>query len=451
MTTAVPLSSYDQVAYPGKPYLQTHPDRLAVIARLFGFRTHDVAACRMLEIGCGDATNLIGMAALLPGAKFVGIDLSESAIARGQSLARQAGLKNVTLIPMDLSDFSQGHFDYIVAHGLYSWVPAPVRNRLMEVCAQRLRPQGVAMISYAAYPGGFIEQLIRAPMLFHSAQIPNPKQKVDAARSFAQWFVQHAPSGAVGALYREEWGKIALNRDSFLLHDQLGPHYTPVYFTEFIRHAAQHGLRYLGEANLGEIADPAARKLAGSDRIAAEQYSDFLRSRRFRQTILCREDASILDEPDASALGGCYASAPCYLADGNANLPALEAAWPSFVPCEELHAGEALLRLFAAGRIDLRTVPPPLDDGRASRPRATALARAQAALHQPVTNLLHHEVTIEDEFTRKLLTMLDGRRTRRELIDELARRSKPQQDIAREITRILAMLAQHALLLAAPS
>jgi len=217
----------------------------------------------------------------------------------------------------------------------------------------------------------------------------------------------------------------------------------------------------LGEANLGEAdlglwgtvgVDPAAaqevRRFAASDRIAAEQYLDFLRCRRFRQTILCRAGRVVLKEPDASALDGCFAAAPPYLSGAggsNTGLAALDAAWPGFVPCAELHADELLLRLFASGRIDVRTVPPLLDGGGAARPRATALARVQAASGKPLTNLLHHAVHIEDEFTRTFLTMLDGRRTRRELVREIARRASGES-IAPEIDRILAMLGNHALL-----
>ena len=445
MTTAAPVR---EVNYPGKPYVQTHPDRLAVIARLFGHETQDVASCRMLEIGCGDGTNLIGMASTLPSAEFVGVDLSASSIECGKQLARQAGVKNITLLAMDLCEFAEGEFDYIVAHGVYSWVPVPVRDALLRVCSQRLAKNGVAMISYAAYPGGFIEQLVRAPMRFHARGIADPKEKVDAARSFASTVIQHSRSPALRALYTEELARIP-SGDAFFLHDQLGEIYNPSYFTEFVQHAASHGLRYLAEANLGDAdlgalgtagvdldAVPEVRKFAAGDRIAAEQYLDFLRCRRFRQTILCRDEVSVASEPDASALQGCHAAAPPYLSGEKTGVAALDAAWPGFVPCCQLRANTALLGLFAAGKIDVRTVPPSLDDGSAARPRATALARAQAEAGVPLTNLLHHEVTIEDAFTRKLTTVLDGRRTRVELIKQAGP----------DIERILKMLANHALL-----
>jgi SAM-dependent methyltransferase len=425
-----PVVSDVEIAYPGKPYVQTHPDRLAVIARLFGHAACDVATARVLEIGCGDATNLIGMASTLPDAYFTGVDLSESAIERGADLARHAGIRNVTLRAMDLCDFAEGQFDYIVAHGVYSWVPEPVRQALLRVSSERLAPGGVAMVSYAVYPGGFLEQFIRAPMLFAAASFDTPQEKIAVARKFAQAVAARTQSPAVRALFDEEWKKIP-SIDGFFLHDQLGEEYTPVYFAEFIRQAAAHGLHYLGEANLGDAdlgAFPEARGVGATDRIATEQAVDFLRCRRFRQTILCREEARLT--PTASALDGLYAAAPAYR--GKSGVEALDAAWPGFVACAGLHADDLLLGLYAAGKIELRSAPPPIADKHAPRPRTTALARAQAEMGRPLTNLLHHEVTIEDAPTRQFISKLDGRRTRGEF--------------GKGGEHLLAMLAGHALL-----
>jgi SAM-dependent methyltransferase len=381
-----------QIPYPGKPYVQTHPDRLAVVARLFGHRTRDVSSCRMLEIGCGDATNLLGIASLLPDAQFVGIDLSADAIAQGQQLARQAGLKNVTLQAIDLCSFEGHRFDYIVAHGVYSWVPQPVRDALLKLCARALTPHGVAMISYATYPGGFIEQLIRAPLLSCAS--------IAEAREFAATIVAETPPGPLRDLYEVEWKKVPA-ADGLFLGDQLEKNYQPVYFTQFIQQAAAYGLNYLAEA---------AFEFPQS---ITEQSRDFRTCRRFRQTILCRQNRPKFDP---SALDGCYSP---------------------IVPCKPPY--EPLLAAFAAGKLEIRTVPPPIG----SSARATPLARIQAESGKPITNLLHHEVNIEDAFTRKLITMLDGRRTRHQLIKEISRGS---EKVAQELDRILTMLADHALL-----
>src|SRR6266849_10034387 len=110
---------YDEVPYPGLPQPQTHPDRLGIIATLFGMSPAPADRCRVLELGCGDGGNLIPMALTLPGSAFTGIDLAEPAIARGCALVRTLGLENITLRRLDLmragpdvGEFDYGVFDY---------------------------------------------------------------------------------------------------------------------------------------------------------------------------------------------------------------------------------------------------------------------------------------------------------------------------------------------------
>src|SRR5580693_4601208 len=119
-------TSYDSVIYPSYTHPQTHPDRLAVIGSLFGLEPAPVNRCRVLELGCGNGTNLVPMAWGLPQSEFVGIDLAALPVERGQRMIRDLALKNVRLVQGDLLqvDAGWGKFDYIIAHGLYSWVPA---------------------------------------------------------------------------------------------------------------------------------------------------------------------------------------------------------------------------------------------------------------------------------------------------------------------------------------
>src|SRR5205085_5325475 len=127
------------------PRIETHPDRLAAIGTLFGMETAPVTSCRVLELGCGDGGNLVPMAYFLPGSHFVGVDLAAGAVAQGNRAITDLKLRNIVLRQQDLRDLdeSSGEFDYIVAHGLYSWLPADVRDRLMTLCRELLAPQGI--------------------------------------------------------------------------------------------------------------------------------------------------------------------------------------------------------------------------------------------------------------------------------------------------------------------
>ena len=133
-------NAYHQVPYITGPMPEMHPDRLAAVAELFGMTPAPVTNCRVLEIGCGSAGNLIPMAHRLPGSSFVGIDLAELPIEMGREVARDLELANLELTAMDLCAIGpqMGEFDYIVVHGLYSWIPDAVRDRLLAVCRERL-------------------------------------------------------------------------------------------------------------------------------------------------------------------------------------------------------------------------------------------------------------------------------------------------------------------------
>ena len=98
---------------------------------LLGIDVAPVATCRVLELACGDGANLVPIAATLPAATFVGFDFAARPIARAQRMIGELGLANVRALGLDLRDVPRdfGTFDYIIAHGLYSWVrPTSVRT-----------------------------------------------------------------------------------------------------------------------------------------------------------------------------------------------------------------------------------------------------------------------------------------------------------------------------------
>ena len=249
--------SYDQVRYPGLPLAQTHPDRLATIAGLFGLRAASPARCRVLEIGCGEGGNLIPMALTLPGSEFTGIDRAEQAIAQGRSVAAALGLSNVTLRQLDLMEAGRlGEFDYIIAHGVYSWVPREVREGLLRLCRASLAPQGVAYVSYNAYPGFHRREMFREMMLYHVRGIEDPEGRVRQARELIESLAKCQPAGKPArALFDEELRHLSESEEWFLYHDDLAPTNHALYFHEFVADARRHELQYLAEADFFEMQD----------------------------------------------------------------------------------------------------------------------------------------------------------------------------------------------------
>jgi SAM-dependent methyltransferase len=473
------LTKYDLVAYPGYTHPQTHPDRLAVIGSLFGLDPALITSCRVLELGCGNGTNLAPIAWALPNSEFVGIDLANLPIRHGQQMVRDLGLGNLRLVQGDLAgiDAEWGQFDYIIAHGVYSWVSAEVRARLLEVCAQRLAPHGIAFVSYNALPGSHLRAMVREMMLFHVAGSKAADERVQQAKALVQFLAQGQDTRDESRLWmKAELERVLEHSPEHLYHDDLADINEPIYFTQFMQQAAHHGLQYLGEADCFEMSDQpfndsvrqTLQQLA-KNRLLREQYLDFLKCRRFRQTLLCRREARISIEPQMEKVADFLISSAAICAGGavdvrrgvkqvfqipngancQTDLPAGKAAlallgsvWPAPMPFGELLqqvtqplaqegvSGEAaaisrtglcefLLRLYAGGVVEFRTAMPPIAKRVSARPLVYPVARWQAAHGDCVASLFHMAVKIEDEIGRCLLSWLDGTQDRDALLEKL--------------------------------
>lgn len=309
--TALISHSDDDVPYPSLSHSQTHLDRLATLATLLGMEPAPVENCRVLALGCAGGGNIIPMAYTLPGSHFVGIDLSVHQIEAGRRVIEALGLTNIVLRQMDIRDIPAdfGTFDYIIAHGVYSWVPAEVREKVLQVCEQHLAPQGVACVSYNTYPGWRMLSIVRDAMLFHIRNLTDPRERVTRAQEMLEFMTEFIspednPFGSFLHAYvksiRGELKDSVEKDDEFLLHDELEAINEPLHFYEFMEQTAAHGLQYLIEAELPSvfpenIAAEVKEALAevAADIIEVEQYLDFIRNRMFRRTLLCHDDVVV--------------------------------------------------------------------------------------------------------------------------------------------------------------
>ncbi|HXC37196.1 MAG TPA: class I SAM-dependent methyltransferase, partial [Candidatus Acidoferrales bacterium] len=232
-----PVSEYDKFAYPSAVYPQTHPDRLSAISTLMGLEPARLERARVLELGCGDGNNLITMACTLPEANFLGMDLAIEPIRRGRETIAALGLTNIALRQKNVLETTAdlGVFDYIIAHGLYSWVPEAVRERILQISREHLAENGVAYVSYNAYPGNHLRDAARRMMRFHVQQFSEPPEQIRQARAFLR-FVSEAKikPGLWQDLLRHQFERIEKYVDAGFFHDDLSPMNQPFYFYEFL-------------------------------------------------------------------------------------------------------------------------------------------------------------------------------------------------------------------------
>jgi methyltransferase-like protein/2-polyprenyl-3-methyl-5-hydroxy-6-metoxy-1,4-benzoquinol methylase len=295
-------ASYDVAPYESYAHPRSAPGQLAAIAWLFGLETPEVRNARVLEIGCAAAGNLIPFAAMHPGATAVGIDLSPVHVAKGRERVRALGLDNVELLDGDIAQVdlaSLGPFDFIVCHGVYSWVPDHVQDAILTVCRSHLADSGVAYISYNAYPGWKAKEIMRDAMLLSVGDAASPPEKVARARRMAEFLHDVAePDGVLTRAVADHRAMASVSGDYYLLHEELEAFNAPCYFRDFVRRARAHGLEYLAEAqpenmfarNYGPLAVDYLREVHCGDHILLEQHLDFMVNRSHRQTLLVKAE-----------------------------------------------------------------------------------------------------------------------------------------------------------------
>ncbi|MBS7808538.1 class I SAM-dependent methyltransferase [Variovorax sp. PCZ-1] len=473
--------AYDSVPYQSKPFAQSAPEQLAVMATLFGLTPPDFRNARVLELGCSAGGNLIPLAAKYPGVKAVGLDISKVEIEHGQEVIKKAGINNCELKALDIVKAQaeiKGQFDYIICHGVFSWVPEPVRHAILDVIRDHLSPTGVAYVSYNVYPGWKTREVIREMMMFHANGRATPAEKLQQAKAILEYTKNlSAEQSTYGKLLRDEAAQVGRAEDYYLYHEYLEIENNPMYFRDFISLAGARKLAYLGEAGLSDMAPQRLGKevhdtlgmLSGGNILATEQYMDFFTNRTFRQTLLVHEaqtakinrglspqsmrafavSTTLFPDPEFKPMAGQLPLAQYKDNFGRslgvnsalslALIKVLVEAKPGSMAfgkmVQKLKAtvaglaansdeaindaiGMELMNLLVQNVIKLsleETVTPAIS----AQPKAYRLALAQAELGQNwATNLLHQPVSISPAH-RSVLALLDGTRDQAALQAEL--------------------------------
>jgi SAM-dependent methyltransferase len=478
-------SSYDEVPYDSRAFAHCQPDHLAALATLFGLTPADPQHCRVLELGCASGGNLIPLAVAFPESTFLGFDLSPRQIEAGAALIEQLRLKNIHLRALSILEVGAdiGAFDYILCHGVYSWVPPAVQEKILDICARHLAADGIGLVSYNTHPGWHVRGLIRDMIGFHARTFEAAAEQIEQARALLDLLGRccRLDQDPYRLLLQRELDLLSQQPDSYLYHEHLEDCNEPLYLHQFVERLQRHGLNYLGDTDIramtpsdlpGEVRQE-LQEIA-TEQVESEQYLDFLRNRFFRHTLLCRQDrhpdyalsperltrlclasrvglgaadpdlTSATPEPFAGAPGITWLAVEpiCKAALGH-----LAACWPAAVPFADLvAAARARLRAAVPDRpeaapevdarvlaqelltayvqvghagLELHVLPGPFTTALSSRPLASPLARLQAATGTVVTNLRHETFTL-GEFERHLLRYLDGKNDRPRLRNLLA-------------------------------
>jgi methyltransferase-like protein/trans-aconitate methyltransferase len=290
--------AYDAMPYMSLPFADTAPENLHARAVFLGLTPAAPAHARVLEIGSASGGNLIPFALRWPESECVGIDLSPKQIEDGQRCLRDLNITNCSLLTMDIMDMQAklvGKFDYIICHGVFSWIPDSVRTALMAGVSALLAPLGVAYISYNTLPGWHTKMVVRDFMRFHTDKGTDMIARVAQARAVLQFAQSTTKRDSVhGHILQHEFTNLQTVRDDYIAHEYLEPFNHPMYFRDFVELAHQHSLGYLDDTErwggsaqaLPDASRDQVLALAGNNAIMEQQYLDFLSGRLFRRSLL---------------------------------------------------------------------------------------------------------------------------------------------------------------------
>lgn len=307
-TDDIQQTIYKELGYKSYPFPFTTPAYLEAYGTLVGLKPPTAKTARVLELGATYGGNIISQAVHNPEATFVGIELSQDQVEKGNKIISDAKLDNVSLLQGDILNFDEslGNFDYIIAHGFYSWISDEMKDKLLDIISHHLADNGIAYVSYNTYPGWHTMEEVRQLMLFANRDYDEltHKEKVLRGKTVGSLVgaqilnydnLKERNSKFLGAL------RSVMQKDDYYVgHDHLEPHNDPCYFYQFNDHLKAHNLTYVCDADLTlsmvrtydeSIADK-LEKLAPNSQADQEQYLDFMLDTTFRKSIICKESAA---------------------------------------------------------------------------------------------------------------------------------------------------------------
>ncbi len=456
---------YDHLPYISMPIVHTQPSRLAALAQIFGLEAPPADRASVLELGCASGGNIIPLAARFPNARFLGLDLSRQHVRDGLGRIAQLGLGNIEIRQGDLAtvDLGEARFDYVICHGVFSWVPPVAQEAILRICGRHLADHGVATISYNVLPGWHLRQVVRDICLSHAGS-GRPHERVARARAILQRVATSSGTAApYGHLVVAEAKRLARMPASYILGEFLAAFNAPCTFVEFAGRAQRHGLSYVCEgdvpsSSVAQMAPKAAgaiRELAGDDPAKAQHYLDSFTGRTFRRSVLVRSGAvrNGTAGPATERLTGLHfagvfrpdekspaAGVKSFIDHSGKRIRTRSAAaagmmatlgqrYPATVSLADLIAVDAgsepriradLVKLIVNGRVNISSLPLLAGTPQESRPVAWPLARAEAATRQPWVSSLRHTPVLLNPRLRFLLKEMTGASDRPALARKLA-------------------------------
>lgn len=269
---------------------------------------------RFLELGCGVGASLAVLAASNPSSEFVGVDFSPAEIRRGLRLASEAGLSNLKLVEADFVDLAKerrslGTFDFVVCHGVYTWVAPDVRRAIVDILGASTEPGALVYVGYNSLPGwaGAIG-LQKLLALIADGKSGDSDARFQAAladvirlrdEALVDVDLDFLPDSLKSAL--DKIASAPASAFRYAAHEYLSKHWSPLFRIDLVRDLERAKLDFIGTTHLLDrfpetMLSPAQRALFdGRPATTTAQLLEFVRPPRFRRDVFARGRAPIQD------------------------------------------------------------------------------------------------------------------------------------------------------------
>ena len=301
-------NTYSELLYKSNPFNYTVPALLEANGKLYGLTPKDSRKARVLELGSSFGGNIITQALYNPEAEYVGIDLTAEQVRKGNEIIEKIGLTNIKLIEKNILDVNEdfGKFDYIIVHGVFSWVPENVKDKIIRICNENLNEEGIAYISYNTYPGWKEPDKIREMMIYANKYFPEISlgDKNQRGKAFisivAEQMKLYEDIVEKKGDFIKQIEELLEMQDYYVAHEYLESFNHPLYLNEFVDLIKKENLQYVSDVALrlsiistyNQDTVNKLQQLSQGDHVIKEQCLDFILDTKFRRSLICKNSQS---------------------------------------------------------------------------------------------------------------------------------------------------------------
>ncbi len=294
---SINTSYLQEITYTNSFFSELNPHLLAYTAYIMGYEIPDVhKPFTYCELGCGSGFSLLTYAAANPHGFFIGVDFNTQHIKEAKEAAKKSNLTNILFIEKSIADILDDipDCDFIVMHGVYSWVHSDIKKAIRTFIDKKLKSTGLSLISYNTFPGWHIYAPLRMMMQEYALGLTENRLEdakeglsfLDFLKSHNTEYFQAVPSAS--ALIEE-----LSNQDlRYIVHEYFAEHWQPLWVREMHQEMKDAHVSFAGTLplflNFGEICLPEAFQQMNEhtvERTSFEAYKDLIRNTMFRHDI----------------------------------------------------------------------------------------------------------------------------------------------------------------------